>query len=89
MEGVAHREHGGLEVGLLELLDGRFDCFRRSTDDRLGRRVDVGDDDVAVGLGNDSLDLGERCEHGRHRPVVLDREIGHLPAAGADRLERR
>ena len=70
VEGVADREHGGLEFALLELLDGRFDSFRRPTDDRLGRRVDIGDDDVAVGFSNDPLDLGERGEDRRHRAVV-------------------
>ena len=69
-------------------LDGRLHGGGGAADDRLGRGVDVGDDDVAVGLGDDPLDLVQRREHGRHRPVVLDREMGHLAAPGADRLER-
>ena len=53
--------------------DGGLDGGGRTADDRLGRGVDVGDDDVAVGLGDDLLDLVERREHGGHRPVVLHR----------------
>ena len=64
------------------------DRGRGSADDRLRRGVDVGDHDVAVGLGDDLLDLVQRCEHGGHRPVVLHRQMGHLAAPGADRLER-
>ena len=59
-----------------------------AADDRLRRGVDVGDDDVAVGLGDDLLDLVERREHGGHRPVVLHRQVGHLATAGADGFER-
>ena len=78
VEGMAHGEHGGLEIALLASLDGSRDGSGRATDHRLGTGVDVGDDDVAVGLGDDFLDLLQRREHGSHRPVVVHGEVGHL-----------
>jgi hypothetical protein len=51
--------------------DGRLDRGGRPADDRLGVGVDVGHHDVAVDLADDPLDVGQRAEHGGHRPVVL------------------
>ena len=84
---VADREPGGVHAGGLKRRDSTLHGVGGTADDSLVGAVDVRDDDVSVGLADDPLDLGERSGHGRHRAVVGTRQGGHLPAAGADRLE--
>ncbi len=89
VEGVADRDAHRGDTRVDERLDDAIDGFGRPADDGLVEAVDVGDDDVAVGLGDDPLDLRQRAEHGCHRAVVGHRHLGHLATAGADGFEGR
>jgi hypothetical protein len=74
VEGVAHRQQYGVGALVGEGPNRALDRLGRSADDRLAGAVDVGDDDVAVDRADDSFDLLQRGEHGRHGAVVLQRE---------------
>ena len=88
VERMAHRDTNRLHARCGERVDRRQDRIGRPADDRLVVRIDVGDHGVAGRGVDDPLDLGQRPEHGRHRTVVVDRQAGHLAAAGAHCLER-
>ena len=88
VERVAHRDPDRLHVGGGECVDGCEHGVGGAADHRLVVGVDVGDDDVPGGLVDDSFDLVQRTEHGRHRAVVFDRQCGHLTTTGTHRLER-
>ena len=60
----------------LERRDGPLDRVGGAADDGLAGAVDVGEDDVAVGLGDDPLDLVERRE--ARRPSRRCRSIARL-----------
>ena len=85
---MADRDSVGVHAGGLERRDGPLHRVGGAADDGLAGAVDVCDDDVPVGFGDDALDLGERGEHGGHGAVVAHRQIRHLAAPGADRLQR-
>ena len=73
---------------LLHRGHGASDRVGGAAEHDLVRRVDVGEHDVAVGPGDDLLDLRQRGHDRRHRAGVVDSEARHLASAGADRLER-
>ena len=79
--------HSG-HTGCLAGLDGCQHSWSSAADDRLAVGIDVGHDDVARNRLDDPLDLGQGAEHGRHRPVVLLRDVSHLPAPGAYGFQR-
>ena len=59
----------------------------RATDHGVIVGVDIGHHRIAGRGVHDSLDVGEGAEDGGHGPVVLHRQAGHLPTAGAYRLQ--
>ena len=67
---------------------GGVDRVGRAAEHDLVVGVDVGEDDVAVDLVDDLLDLRERRDRGDHHSGVVDLQMRHLAPAGADRLER-
>ena len=88
VERVADRQLDRLVAMLLKAGDGAGDRLAGAPQDDLVGRVDVGEHHVARRGGEHLLDLLGRRHHGRHRARVGELEARHLPAAGADRLER-
>ena len=68
---------------------GLLDRAGRAADHRLMGAVDVGRDHIAAHRRDYPLDLSQRRHYRGHGAVVGDGQTGHLPAAGADRLQRR
>ena len=87
MESVTDGQHHRLMASGHQALDGHAHCRRGPADDRLLGAVDVRDDDVAVDVSENFLDLLQRREDGRHEAVVGNRDMGHLTTASADRFE--
>ena len=88
VEAVADRER---DRGMSTLLDRGHrpsDRLGGAAEHDLMSRVDVGEHDVALGFGDDLLDLRQRRHHRGHRPGVLDPKACHLPPPRADGLER-
>ena len=88
VERVAHRQAGGGQPAVDAGLLGGDHRVGGSADHRLARGVHVGDDHVAVDRRDDLLDGLQRPHHRDHQSGVVDRQVGHLVAAGAHRLER-
>ncbi len=88
VERVADVERHRAETRGAESLDRQVDGVRAAADDRLLAAVQVGDHHVAADRRQDPLDLGERRHDRRHAAVVGHRDVGHLAAAGAHRLQR-
>ena len=82
VESVADRDSVGVHAGGAESRDGAVHGIGGTADDGLAVAIDVRDDDVAVGLGDDPVDLGQRGEHRRHGAVVGHRQARHLPGPG-------
>ena len=77
-DGQPHRAMAALDDQLDRLLDRRG----RAADHELVGGIDVREDDVAVDLGQDPLDLVDRRRDGGHRPVVLDAQASPSRARG-------
>ena len=80
---MAHRQllHG--ETGVFKNGDGALHCLCLTADDCLAIAVDVGDDHVAVELGDDFLDFLQRSKHRCHNAGIGNFDFGHCFAAGA------
>ncbi len=89
VEGVAHGDPDGVHAHGEEGLDDLLDRLGGAANDRLGVRVDVGDDDIALSCRDDLFDLRERPEDRRHGAVVLHRDARHLAATRAHSLHGR
>ena len=84
---MAHGQARSCQPALCARPLGGEHCFGGAPDHRLGGGVDVGEDNVAVDRRDDLLGGLERPHHRDHQSGVVDRQVGHLVSASADRLE--
>ena len=87
VERVADGDEAGGEAGRFHDGHRLLDGLGSSPDHRLAPAVDVGDDHVAVHFLEQRFNGVEGPEDRGHQAVVGDGNLGHLRAAGTDRLE--
>ena len=87
VKSMRHRNMPRVDLELPKPFNGAIHCIARSGDHRLGAAVLVGRDHIPLDGLQDLLHPLRVCCDGGHFSVVLHLDPGHLPTAGAHRVE--